>query len=550
MKKYFLTSLNSVRPVFEIIDETAFITQWKTDNAGTTNNDQINFRVEQASNYHIDWGDGNDETFIGTGDLIHTYSSPGTYTVTVTGQVVFSMKNNGDRQKLVDILQHGDVTYLNDIRTLYNTSLTSVSATDIPDLSNITSMRAFFLDSSLLTDITNFHLWDVSTVTDITNIFYNCTLFNDDIPIFTSATNGTQAFQQASSFNQNINGKFPALTNGSSMLQNCASFNNDGVGISGFNTVLNANSMFNNCDALNVTINGFTNCTTATDFLANTAIFNSTVSGFNSLINSNRFFLNAISYNQPIGFSVSQISFAQSKFQGATSYNQVTNGYTNLQNANSMFNFASSFNNGGVSMTGYDSLTNTSFMFRACVAFDQDTSALNVSAVTNSSFMYNSCSILNSPVPTSSFNSVTTANNMFNGCNAFNQPIGPNSFNSCTNAAGMFRAMPLFNQPLVNCFASIVTGASMFNGAVNFDQDLSSWNFTNTTSLVNFMAGGAGLSTTNYDLLLPAMDAQTLQSGVSANFGTSTYTLSSPAETARTNIVTNDLWTIVDGGGV
>jgi hypothetical protein len=565
--------LGSAKP---LIDTTGyFITQWKTDNPGSTANNQINFKVEAASNFTINWGDGNVETFVGSGDLVHTYSSSGTYNVTVTGQLVFSMRSNSDSRKLVDILQYGNVTFNNNIRTLYNTSLTSVSATDIPDLSNITTMRAFFMESSSLTSITNFNQWDVSTVTDCINTFYNCTNFNDEIPTFSGATTTQQMFQfctsynndgqpmpvfdsttntsdmfnGANSFDQNVNSSFPSALSTNRMFQNCALYNNGGVAINGFNTVTNAGQMYDNCDSLNVSITGFNSCLFATNFVSNTAIFNSTVSGFSVITNTNNFFQNAISYNQPVGFPVSQITVAAGMFRGASVYNQVTNGYTNASLCQNMFELASAFNNGGVAMTGYDSLTNTSYMFRACVAFNQDTSALNVSAVTNSSFMYNSCTILNSPVPTSSFNSVTNASNMFNGCPVFNQPIGSGSFISATNCSGMFRSMASFNQPLVNSFSSITNSSFMFNNSTSFDQDISSWNVTNLTN-ASGMFGGATLSTSNYDALLVGWDAQTLQSMVTFDGGNSTYTLLSAADTARTNMINNDLWTITDGGGV
>lgn len=528
--------------------EEAFITRWKTDNTGTTNNDQINFRVEQASNYHIDWGDGNDETFVGTGDLIHTYSAVGTYTVTVTGTAVFSMLNNGDSQKLVDILQYGNVTFNNNIRVLYNTSMTAISATDIPNLSNLTTMRDMFQATPSLTTIPNFDQWDVSNITDIINIFEG-TNFNGVLPIFTSAITCIQSFFNNNSFNQNINDKFPSAIDASSMFRNAGSFNNAGVGITGFNTVTNATQMYANASALNVSINGFTSCTNANGFLNGATIFNSTVSGFNVVVNTGTMFANCPAYNQPVGFPVSQITNTNGMFQSATSYNQITNGYTNVTNASSMFFGASAFNNGGVAMTGYNSLTNTFGMFRTCVNFNVDTSALNVSAVTNCAFMYNSCVILNSPIPTSSFNAATNSNNMFNGCHAFNQPIGAGSFTNVTNAGGTFRVMLAFNQPLVNCFSSIVVATDMFNGTSLFDQDLSSWNVSALTSAANFLNGGS-LSTANYDALLVAWDAQTLQSGVSIHFGTSTFTLLSAADTARTNMITNDLWTIIDGGGV
>lgn len=165
----------------DTVSETSFITLWKTDNAGTTASNQINFRVEAASDFNIDWGDGNNEDFLGLGDLIHTYSSAGTYTITVTGDLTFSLINNGDNAKFVDVLQHGSVKYLSGIRTFFGASLTVMSATDVPDLSLVSNMRAWFLNCGTLTSITNFGLWNISTVNDIINTFSGCTLYDQDI---------------------------------------------------------------------------------------------------------------------------------------------------------------------------------------------------------------------------------------------------------------------------------------------------------------------------------------------------------------------------------
>jgi hypothetical protein len=67
---------------------------------------------------------------------------------------------------------------------------------------------------------------------------------------------------------------------------------------------------------------------------------------------------------------------------------------------------------------------------------------------------------------------------------------------------------------------------------------------------VNLFGLSNGLSTTNYDLTLIGWDDQSVQSGEQVDFGTSVFTLGGSAETARTNLINNDLWTINDGGGV
>ncbi|MFT6036886.1 MAG: hypothetical protein ACI9XJ_002474, partial [Marivirga sp.] len=61
---------------------TPFITTWRTDSAGFTNDNQIKITSDGGAGYDytVDWGDG--ETVSGfTGDAIHTYAAIGTYQV-------------------------------------------------------------------------------------------------------------------------------------------------------------------------------------------------------------------------------------------------------------------------------------------------------------------------------------------------------------------------------------------------------------------------------------------------------------------------------------
>jgi hypothetical protein len=58
--------------------------------------------------------------------------------------------------------------------------------------------------------------------------------------------------------------------------------------------------------------------------------------------------------------------------------------------------------------------------------------------------------------------------------------------------------------------------------------------------------------TPTYNQTLINWDALTLQPGAAArmHFGKSKYNTGGAAETARTNIINNDGWNIIDGGGI
>src|SRR5690606_26464539 len=89
-----------------------FITTWKTDAHDESITIPVNSLVT-GYNYSVDWGDGN--TSAGqTGDATHTYASPGTYTVSITGNfpaIRLGGAGTAVADKLVSIEQWGDVAW-------------------------------------------------------------------------------------------------------------------------------------------------------------------------------------------------------------------------------------------------------------------------------------------------------------------------------------------------------------------------------------------------------------------------------------------------------
>ena len=63
-----------------------FITTWKTDNPGASNDNQITIPTGNGTfGYTVNWGDGSNDSMVYTGDAMHTYATSGTYTVKITG---------------------------------------------------------------------------------------------------------------------------------------------------------------------------------------------------------------------------------------------------------------------------------------------------------------------------------------------------------------------------------------------------------------------------------------------------------------------------------
>lgn len=99
---------------------------------------------------------------------------------------------------------------------------------------------------------------------------------------------------------------------------------------------------------------------------------------------------------------------------------------------------------------------------------------------------------------------------------------------------------------------SSITGSfsfvSTFIGCTNLDILIDNWNWTNK-KMTDFMTG-VTLSTANYDAMLVSMDAQAVLPSITPKFGNSQYTIAGAGGAARASLITNDLWTITDGGGI
>ena len=78
------------------------------------------------------------------------------------------------------------------------------------------------------------------------------------------------------------------------------------------------------------------------------------------------------------------------------------------------------------------------------------------------------------------------------------------------------------------------------------DLDISNWNVSSVTNMTNFCANST-IQTNDYSAALIYWDSLTLQSGVTANFGSTKYSAGA-ATAARLSIITSDGWSITDGG--
>jgi hypothetical protein len=127
------------------------------------------------------WGDGSSDlcsSFAGTG-ITHTYASSGVYEVTIDGQFQgIDYGGAGDANKLIDIKNWGSSQF--EFMNFVSTSNLSITATDIPNTTNVTSFEGSFVSSGIDT-IPNINQWDWSNITSCRRMLYFTSLTSLDL---------------------------------------------------------------------------------------------------------------------------------------------------------------------------------------------------------------------------------------------------------------------------------------------------------------------------------------------------------------------------------
>ena len=421
----------------------AFITTWKTDNPGTSNDDQITIptRLGATYNYTVDWGDGSSDTGV-TGDITHTYSSAGTYTVQITGDFprIF-FQNTGDKDKLLTIEQWGNIAWSSMEDAFFGCTNLDVTATDAPDLSGVTSLyRMFGFASSFNGAIGH---WEVGTITTMDALFAAADSFNQDISGWdvSNVVSFSLMFDNADVFNQDINNwDVSSATNMSFMFRSASAFDQP----------------LNSWDVSNVT-------------------------------EMREMFRGAISFNQPLNsWDVSSVTTMQSMFFGASVFNQPIGGWdvSSVTNLDNMFRAAIAFDQ-DLNDWNVGNVTTASGLFNSATSFNGDISSWNVGSLTNMTSLFNDAEAFNQNISNWNVSSATTMSSMFNDASSFNQNLGQWDVSAVTNMTAIFGNSGLSTANYDN----ILKGWSALTLQPNVTLGANGINFCNESTAHNILTG-------------------------------------------------------------
>ncbi|MBC2846053.1 BspA family leucine-rich repeat surface protein [Winogradskyella flava] len=307
-----------------------FISTWQT----TTANESITIPTvdTETYNYDIDWGDGTTTTNH-TGNASHTYSTQGSYDVTITGlfpRIYFLGIPEEESDKIIDIKQWGDNPWTSMQFAFARCSNLQISATDAPNLSNATSMGNMFFEASSFNQSINH--WDVSNIISMREVFARATSFNQPLDTWdvSNVIDMSSLFFEASSFNQPLNSW-------------------------DVSNVTNMNQLFRDATSFNQPLDAWdtSNVTLMVSMFTLASSFNQPLDTWNTsnVTNMRTMFAIASSFNQPIGtWDTSNVTQMEFMFRNATSFNQPLDTW-NVGNVIDMDNM---LNNSNLSVENYD----------------------------------------------------------------------------------------------------------------------------------------------------------------------------------------------------
>jgi len=298
-----------------------FVTTWNVASDGET----VTLPLKSSGVFSgtIDWGDGGATDTLSFANKAHTYTTAGTYTITISGDTLqgWAFENSGDKLKITDVSNWGTIFEFDRTRMFQGCANMDVSATDVPTIST-TSFLSQFYQTGITTP--DWSAWDMTGVTTYELCFQNSISFNGIIPnwVTTSTTNIKNMMNTCSSFNQDLSSWVTDnITNVESAFKNCDAFDGD---VS--NWTLNGTWFrpFEQCDVftgIGVDTWDVSGMTSGQNLFVNCVAFNGDVSGWNTsaLLTATNMFYNCDAFDQDLSsWDINQVTAFNGFMQNAT----------------------------------------------------------------------------------------------------------------------------------------------------------------------------------------------------------------------------------------
>ena len=317
-----------------------FVTTWLTTEA----NESITIPTfpGETYTYNVDWGDNQSDTNQ-TSDAGNEYAVPGEYEVRISGtfpRIYFN--NSGDKEKITAVNQWGDQAWSSMENAFYGASNLTIPATDTPTLMSMSSMAGMFRGAESLSFALDTSDWDVSSVTNTSNMFAGAEAFNQDIGDWdvSSVTDMASMFYGASAFNQDISDWDVSGVD-------AMDFMFFGATAFSVTTAINGEIGIGDWDVRNVTeMNGM---------FALASAFNKDISGWDvsNATNMDSMFAGAKAFDRDIGgWGVSNVTNMTDMFRGASNFNQDLGGW----DVSKVMSMAGMFGSSGLGNANYDNL--------------------------------------------------------------------------------------------------------------------------------------------------------------------------------------------------
>jgi bacterial surface protein 26-residue repeat len=228
-----------------------------------------------------------------------------------------------------------------------------VTATDKPNLSQVTDMSSMFEQCWNLTGPNNINDWDVSNVRNMRSMFSSARSFNQPLNNWdvSRVEDMSYMFSGAESFNQPLdNWDVSNVWDMSGMFTSAESFNQplDNWDVS---NVWNMSDMFSGAESFNQPLDNWdvSNVRNMRSMFSSARSFNQPLDSWDvsNVRNMRSMFSSARSFNQPLNnWDVSRVEDMSFMFSGAESFNQPLDNWnvSNVRNMRNMFSSARSFN--------------------------------------------------------------------------------------------------------------------------------------------------------------------------------------------------------------